>query len=168
MTQRIVGKNHQITHKGNIINCHGGEICPYRGAPESQRQVDFARATGVWCPAEARELLEELMRDHGFTVRELAMAWKADSLGWDTRAAGVVVRVPIIEAIFGWSMGLLMITYYLMMIWPLWLMEHRDAQAMLAFGLASAILLGCTWLLGRFVLHPRRVALRVRRVLTAQ
>lgn len=165
MTQRIDGKEHQITHKGNIINCHGGPDCPLNVVPESRLQSEFAQRVGIWCRREAREFLELLMKDHGFIGKDLALAWKADSLAWGDD--GPVICTPLTEALFGWSMGLLMVTCYLLLVWPLWVMEHRDAQAMLTFILMSAIFLGCSWLLGRFVMRPRRVALRVRRALAA-
>lgn len=165
MIQNNDGNRGQTTQNGDIINCHGGTTCPFRDTPESQRQAEFVRATGIWCPPKARDVLESLMRDHSFTARELAMAWKADSLGWDTKTGEISIRTPWIEAVGGWLMAAFMIVYYLLLVGPLWLKDQRDLRSMAAFLLASAIYLGAAWLIGRFILRPRRIAFRVRRVL---
>lgn len=165
MTQKIDGEGHQITRNGDIINCHGGTTCPFRDAPESQRQGEFARITGVWCAPQARELLETLMSDHGFTVRELAAAWRADSIAWSADKAELVVRAPWVELVLGWGGVALMLLYYLLTGVPYIFVDASNWRAVLAFFVASILYLGGAWAIGRFVFWPRRIALRVRRIL---
>jgi hypothetical protein len=165
MIQKIKRNEGQFTQTGDVIVCNGAAECPLRDKPESQQQLDFARATGIWCPASTRALLEALMRECGFTGRELSLAWKAGSLGWDNEQNRLIIRAPLIEALFGWTMTALMVCYYVLAIAPIWLAEKRGLDGMLAFVAVSAVFIGCTWLLGRFIFRPRRVALRLQRVL---
>lgn len=50
--------------------------------PESELQAAFQRNTGIHCNRDAREQFELLMREHRFTSRELARAWKARAVYW--------------------------------------------------------------------------------------
>ncbi len=163
MKQDVTGNHGQVTQTGNIINCHGRPDCPLNAVPESQRQAEFAQRVGIWCRREAREFLELLMRDHGFTGRDLALAWKADSLAWGDD--GPVVRTPLVEAVFGWTMFAAMLLYFLVFGVPLLFVRPVEMNAFAAFALSVLIYVGAAWLVGRFILRPRRIASRVRRVL---
>ena len=168
MIQEIQGNDGQVTQAGHIINCHGGATCPYRDTPESQRQAEFARSTGVWCEPRARKQLERLMSDHGFTARELAAAWRQSSIVWNADDARIAVRTYLFEAVFAWGLITMMLVYYLLTAVPVLFSDTRNWQSAFAFLMATALYLGAAWLAGRFVLWPRRVALRVRRALAEQ
>lgn len=131
--------------------------------PESQLQAEFHAHTGLWCPRCAREVLETLMLEHGFTAKDLAAAWKNDSVYWDARAHRLVVRTPLIEAVFGWGLVATCLGYFLSLVAPAMNAPNPVFGASLALG--GAIYLSACWMAFRFVLWPRRVALRVRRVM---
>jgi hypothetical protein len=163
MTQKIDGENHQIAHKGNIINCHGRPDCPLNAVPESQLQAEFAQRIGIWCRREAREFLELLMRDHGFTGKDLAIAWKTDSLAWNDD--GPIIRTPLVEAVFGWSMFFAMTMYFIVFGVPLLFVRPVELNALAGFALSNLIFIGSAWVVGRTILRPRRIALQVKRLL---
>lgn len=134
--------------------------------PESQLQADFEACTGIWCRKEAREWLEVLLEHHGFTVRELSLAWRAKSLNWDSKAGAPIIQTPLIEAIGGWALVALVITL-LLTVCSAWVVAPapRSIAADLSIYGAAAVCLGMIWMVMRTMLWPRRVALRVRRVL---
>jgi len=133
--------------------------------PESQLQAEFAARTGIWCPKEAREWLEDLLEHHGFTVRELSMAWSAKSIGWNAKTGARTINTPWIEALGGWAMVAL-VTILLLSVSVAWALSSapRSIAADLSVFGAGAVYLGMVWMVCRTMLWPRRVAMRVRRV----
>lgn len=126
MIQEVNKNGGQVTQTGHIINCHGGATCPYRDTPESQRQAEFARATSIWCEPRARDQLEALMTHKRFVAPELAIAWRAGSIAWEPDAGRLVVKVPFIDAVFGWSLTALMLTYFVLMTAQILMAGGRD------------------------------------------
>ena len=132
--------------------------------PESQLQTEFAQRTGIWCPKPAREWLEHLMENQRFTVRELAVSWKAGSIGWSAEQDARRINTPWLEAVFAYGLVAVLGIYCLAMAVPLIRSGTDGAQwAMAAAYGFCAIYLGTCWMAHRFMLWPRRVALRVRR-----
>lgn len=131
--------------------------------PESQLQAEFHAHTGMWCTRCAREVLETLMLEHDFTAKDLAAAWRSDTLCWDERAHRMIVRAPLIEAFFGWGLVAMCLAYFLSLVVPAMSGSNMVFGASLAVG--SAIYLSACWMAFRFVLWPRRVGVRVRRVM---
>jgi|GEM_PF-3157440 len=132
--------------------------------PESQLQSEFARRTGIWCPKPAREWLESLMADHQFTARELAVSWKAGSIGWHAETNEKRIVTPWIEAAFVYLMGLMALPVIAIFVfWTFAPTVIKPGNALALFALA------CSWVLiglmvNRFMWQPRRVAQRIRRV----
>ena len=169
MIQEIKRNEGQVTQNGHIINCHAGEECLLRKGqePESIRQAEFAETTGIWCPKEAREQLERLMDEDGFTVRELYSAWRADNLNWNREQGSLVVRVYWFEALFGYGSFGLMLLYYILQVGQIMLTgSEMGWRGFLAFLAASIIYLGLAYTVGRFMLWPRRVAIRVNQAIS--
>lgn len=132
--------------------------------PESQLQAEFHAHTGMWCSRCAREVLETLMLEHGFTARELAVAWKNETLRWDVRGHGLEVRVPMLEAVFGWGVVMACLAYFLSFVLPP-LIRGAGLEFGVSLMLGSAIYLSSCWMAFRFVLWPRGVGVRVRRLM---
>lgn len=133
--------------------------------PESQLQAEFAARTGIWCPKEAREWMEDLLEHHGFTAPELAIAWNAKSLGWNAKTETRNINTPWIEAAGGWALvGL--VAALLLSVCVAWLLASapRSIAADLSVFGALAVCMGMVWLVFRSMLWPRRVAMRVRRI----
>lgn len=132
--------------------------------PESQLQAEFHAHTGMWCSRCAREVLETLMLEHGFTARELYAAWQNDTLFWDGHHHRLEVRTPFFEAVFGWGVVVACLVYFLSFVLP-----PMVKGAGVAFGvslmLGTAIYLSSCWMAFRFVLWPRQVGIKVRRVM---
>lgn len=132
--------------------------------PESQLQAEFAQRTGIWCPKPAREWLEHLMENQRFTVRELAVSWKAGSIGWSAEKDTRRINTPWLEAVFAYGLVAALGLYCLAMAVPLiWSNAEGTQWAKTAVYGLCLIYLGICWMAHRFMLWPRRVALRVQR-----
>lgn len=133
--------------------------------PESQLQAEFAQRTGIWCPKPAREWLEHLMEHHRFTARELVVSWKAGSIGWSADKDIRRIITPWIEAVFAYGMVGILGVYFLAVaghyIWGGGA-DYKWAMAV-AYGI-GAMYVGMCWMANRFILWPRRVALRIQRI----
>lgn len=133
--------------------------------PESQLQAEFALRTGIWCPKAAREWLESLLNDDGFTVRELSRSWRAGSLGWDARTNERRISTPWFE-LFGAAflmvaiLSLFLVTF---LVWATTPIPRSIAADVTLFGIGF-VTMGTMWLVEWQMLRPRRIALRVRRV----
>lgn len=152
----------------DIVNCSGVSNCPLRpGAKkESQLQAEFAANTKIWCPAGARETLEMLMTDHGFTAPKLHVAWQANSLIWDDKNSRLVAKTYWIEPVFGYSAVLLMAVYFLLQAWGIVTSPSAESwRGGAALFVSVAIYLGAALMANRFVLRPYRIAHRVKQVL---
>lgn len=162
MKQRFNGPVDSVAARDVIYHYHPEGAS---SVPESQLQAQFQANTGMWCPRCAREMLEILMQEHGFTARELAAAWKADSLKWSPMQHSIEIAVPVVERIFGWAVVFAMGAYFLGLVVPLLMVEERNIGTFLAFAAGSLMYLGTCWLSFRFVVWPHQVAIRVGRVL---
>ncbi len=131
---------------------------------EEQLQHEFALRTKIDCGKEARLWLQQLMEHHGFGARELAVSWKANAIYWDKKHGRPRVSTSWLEAAFVYfvagALGLWCLSLAVAFIWagP----DHLPAR-MAVYALCLAYL-GICWLMARFILWPRRVALRVRAV----
>lgn len=164
MNQRFDGPVDQVA-AGNIINhfqqpCPGPQSCPYK-QDESSRQAEFFSNTGIWCPREARNALEWLMKEHGFTAKELAISWSASSLKWQRESGQIRTNTPLVEALVAWSFVLGMLCFFLALALPSVFSENKTA-AFPGFAVGTIMYIGSAWLAARFVLIPRRVALRAK------
>lgn len=134
--------------------------------PESQLQAEFEQRTGIWCPRPAREWLELLMEKHCFTARELSVAWRAGSIGWNAEKDQKRVATPWPEAVLAYGAIGYIAAYFLLLAYHFVWGDGAEARwgiAML-YGV-GAIYLGMCWMAYRFMLWPRRVAQRVLRSL---
>lgn len=130
---------------------------------EEQLQHDFAQRTGIDCNKHARAWLQQLMEHHGFTARELASSWKANSIGWDKERNAPRVCTPWLEAAFAYLVaGVLGLWCLSMAVLSIWAGPDHLPTRMAVYALCL-VYLGICWLVARFTLWPRRVALRVRR-----
>jgi len=164
MTVEVHGDVGQLA-LGKIVNCHGAGVCPLYDVPESARQAEFAKATGIWCPSRARELFERVMQDHDFTVPSLKAAWQANSLIWDSDRGQLVVQAHWFEAVAGIAFVLLMLGYYILQGAQILFSEVNPWRGLGGFVAATLIYGGMAWIAVRFVITPNRVALRIGRVL---
>lgn len=141
-------------------------INPPSSDPESKKQADFYRHAGIWCPRLIRETFEFLMERHGFTAKELRLAWKANSITTDADRESIRIVTPWYEAAGGWAGIFIMLVYFITYVAPLLLGENRnDWRIAVAFAVGSAIYLGMMYVVAHQFLIPRRIAIRVRRAL---
>jgi hypothetical protein len=168
MTQHNDGEGHQITQNGDVIVCHGISHCPLaHQEPESKRQAEFADATGIWCPKEARDVFEHLMAAHSFTAKELGRAWES-TVKWDRRSRELRVSTPWADLIAGYSLFGFSLTFFVLQaLSVLFGPPVPSKHDLLATALLGGIYFGACWLIARFIMTPRRVALRMRDVLPA-
>ncbi len=150
----------------DIHNSHAFVVLAAPSTPrEAQLQAEFAQQTGIAnCPKAAREWLETLLEQHGFTARELAISWNAKSISWDKEHNKPRVCTPWLEAAFAYLvvsvLGLWCLSMAATSIWASSdLLPARLAAYTLCF-----VYLGACSLVARFTLWPRRVALRVQAV----
>lgn len=168
MEQNNDNNQGQVTQSGNIVNCHGAASCPLHPSSkkESQLQAEFAANTKIWCPAGAREKLEMLMADHGYTAPKLHIAWQANSLVWDDKNSRLAAKTYWIEPVFGYGAVLFTAIYFLAQAWVI--MNSPVAETWrggAAFFFSAAFYLGAAWMMNRFVLSPYRTARKVKQIL---
>ena len=145
---------------------HTTVIQRHEAKPESQLQSEFAKTTGIWCPRSARETFEWLMENHGFTAPELCVAWKASSLSTDADRQQIKIVTPWIEAVFGWTMLILISLFFLMLAIPLIFSNDRHNWSVLGtLTITGLVYLGMVWIVSQTSLKPRRIAIRVRKKL---
>lgn len=136
---------------------------PSPPAPEWEKQQKFEKAFGE-CSKEAREWLEYMMEQRGFTLGELRSAWRAGSLRWHRGKQIPVFITPMLEAV--WIMGafgvltLIIVALGLAVVFSTknFTLQHT----LLVYGVGF-FYLGMMYLLGRFFVRPRRVAFRARK-----
>lgn len=150
---------------GDIVNvctgCSGG-------VPESKLQADFFRDTGIWCPRGAREQLERLMDEHGFTAPRLRAAWQANNLVWDADRQELVAKTHWLESTFGYGLAALVSVYFVLHVGQILLLGHEGWRALTAILTAAAMWGGLLWLTLRFVIVPHGVAMKARRALPSE
>lgn len=129
---------------------------------ESQLQKEFAENTGIWCPKPAREWLEGLMEHHRFTAKELYNAWKSGSIGWSATEDHKRIVTPVSEAIFAYSVVIVTAIFFLTSSWQWW--GTKGSGDMAKFIGMATVYLGSCWTINRFMLTPRRIAQRIRRI----
>lgn len=152
----------------DINNYYGPPSLPAQIAepPESQRQAEFHRHTGIWARLEAREALEALMRDHGFTAPRLCAAWKSNNLRWSESRRCLRVAVHWSEAAYAYGAALAMAIYTSICILALLLVRPELGSAKFVNGMVGAVAGALSLaLVLRYLVVPLRVAERVRHVL---
>ena len=155
----------QVSGDGNrTAGCDYVSVTLGDPKPESQLQAEFAERTGIWCPKPVREFFEHLMYEHGFVAKDLALAWSQQSIKWDSEAGRVKISAPLIEAVFGWGVAAAMLAYFLALVVPV-VFKSTSLEALAVFVVGTMMYGGGLWMAGRFILWPRRTALRVRKVL---
>lgn len=150
----------------DVVNNHHTTVLQFpQMKPESQLQAEFAQRTGIWCPKPAREWMESLMEHHQFTVRELIVSWKAGTIGWNADKDIKRIVTPWIEAVFAYGMVALVGLYFLAVaVHCIWSSSANNKWEMAVVGGVGAMYLGTCWMANRFMLLPRRVGLRIRRI----
>ncbi len=132
--------------------------------PESQLQSEFAQRTGIWCPRHAREIFEWLMEHHGFTAKELRIAWKANSVLNDAERQSVKIITPALESVFAWFMAAFVSLYFLFFAFPLAMNGSRhDWRVAVTLAGGVVVYFGLMWVIAHNFLIPRRIAVRVRK-----
>jgi hypothetical protein len=131
--------------------------------PESQLQAEFVERTNIWAPKDARKWLEQLLDEEGFTVRELALAWKAGSLGWSAKTNERRIVTPWFEPYGAGLMIAVMLTlqmaiFIVCVLTP----QHRSAALYVVLIGGTATCFTMLWMINNSMVTPRRVAIRVR------
>lgn len=105
------------------------------------------------------------MEYHRFTARELVIAWKAGSIGWNADKDLKRIVTPWIEAFFAYGIVGFVGLYFLAVAWHNALGNNADQKwgMVVVYGVGG-MYLGMCWMANRFMLWPRRVALRIRRI----
>jgi len=151
----------------HAMPCPGKNACPFPEPvnPESKQQADFYRDTGIWAPAEARVVLEWLMRECGFTAKDLAIAWGEKNIVWKIQERRVDTFNPWIESITGW-LGLAFLSVLLLttMMPLVFRAPNSNASIIQLVGVIVLEVISVA-LLMRYVVWPSRVAFRVRPLL---
>lgn len=171
MAARHVRSTRRAQAAGRDINNNNTTINPPSQVElsEPQRQADFARLTGIRCCKQAREWLTDLTEHHGFVMADLAIAWKAGTLGWDAERGEPKVRLSRLEVALGWllvlAVGLLCLMQMLDLIWV-----RGASQIIQAVGMTLTVLiyLGAIWMSFRFLIGPQRVGGRIARIKPGQ
>lgn len=104
------------------------------------------------------------MEEHRFTARELTVAWKAGSLGWNAEKDTRRVITPWIEAAFGYGMVISTGIYFLASSSPWIFHPDNHSKTLEALVIGGVMYLGVCWMANRFMLWPRRVAMRVKHI----
>lgn len=166
MEQNNENNKGQITQSGDIYVCKGASTCPLNKGKESALQSQFYRDTGIWAPLEAREALERLMSEGGFTAPRLKAAWQASNLVWDDAAQKLVVKTHWLEPVAGWTGVVLMLLYvFLQGGVIIFSKTPLPMQGLAALLTALILYFGMAWFIGRHLLMPYGVGKRVRLVL---
>lgn len=147
--------------QGPIQHVAGRDVVIHAAQPprEWQVQATFAEATGIHCPAQAREVLEDLIANHGFTARELKQAW-GTSLKWDRATSALRVSTPLATLIFSWAFFAVASLLFLSVALPA--AFSHDLPAAARYVTSIAFYIGSSWAVGRWLMEPRRIGLRVR------
>lgn len=104
------------------------------------------------------------MEEQRFTAKELRAAWKAGSIGWNADKDSKRVVTLWLEAFFAYGLVALMTVYCLAIALPFADAKQHDLKAMTFFVGSMFSYLGVCWMASRFMLNPRRVALRIKRL----
>jgi len=132
---------------------------------EWEKQKEFERALGVECCKEARQWLEYLMEQRGFTCGELGRTWRYGALGWSREDAEPKFKTPLYEAVVWW--GFVGFASLLFMSWGFFMALHEaplSIEKTVWFYATGLTYLSSIYLACRFVLWPRKVASRARRI----
>lgn len=153
----------QTTQTGHIINCNGPSTFSQEMIPESKLQAEFHRHTGIWAPSGARQVLEQLMTEHGFTAPKLRVAWQANNLRWDESEQALTAKTHWMEPLAGYFAVAIMCVYFLLASGLVLVSDHNDSwRGLAAFAASVAMFGGMLWMAVRFILMPYRVARKVQ------
>lgn len=142
-----------------------GSVSQHIAAPEPfefQLQAEFVKATGITeSNREARAHLDWLMREHGFCLRELKLAWRAGSLRWSESAKQWRGQHRLFDLTWGWGS---VATLAALLVASMVLVVTRvpDSNTAAAASLLSVALYGTVaYLVMITSIVPQRVAARV-------
>lgn len=163
------GTAHQVVAPqgdANIVMCPGKDNCPYERR-EEEEQERFERATGISCGKEARAALRYLLEEGHFTRKQLASAWRADSLVWDVDRQQLRAAPSRLEEIYGMTVVLIGAAFLLVFVASLVItgptLTLYEAAGMALIIVAFGIV--CPFAATRMV-RPNRIARRARQVVT--
>lgn len=166
MTTRIEGDYHgqmadTINNHAPVLTIHMGEQ-----TPESRRQAAFAEDTGIHCNRPTRETFEWLMEYHGFTSRDLLIAWKGDTVFWSDVDQRVKTKTNgLVYSVMGWGMFWLSLTLVLMSVFGLLTGRYENLGTLYVYLGGLPAFTFSLWLSVSSFIHPYRTARRVKRVL---
>lgn len=69
---------------------------------EHDLQREFKEKTGIDCPKEARNFLNDLLENHNFTIRQLRWAWLCKSIEFDNKTNKVKSNWTVANAVWKW------------------------------------------------------------------
>lgn len=134
-----------------------------RQLSEPELQSRFYRDTGIKCCKDAREFYLRLLDDGKFSVDELRAAIRQKSVRWEFGATQPTIVMPWTDPALAWLIFGLMGLYTLLMIFGIFsgrpeISGPATAGAFMFACLCALVMYGAE----RVILHPRRVAIRVR------
>lgn len=143
--------------------CPGPEACPHMREPwenETRLIDEFTKRVGICCPRGARLTLGKLIGE--FTPRELRIAWKENSLQWNAEANELRFVTPWIEAAMGWGFISSATCFFAYAFISAFLKSPNNLSFAFTLCAGSLMYAGAFWLAVRYLLWPRRIAIRVR------
>ncbi len=149
---------------GDIINNHIERI-EVLGEAHLHMPAPVRIQTKVVVPHGPQHIREQQAGVLQRLVRELVVSWKAGSIGWHADKDTKRIVTPWIEAVFAYGMVGLVGLYFLAVAGHfIWGSGADNKWGMpVAYGIGG-MYLGMCWMANRFMLWPRRVALRIRRI----
>lgn len=139
-------------------------VPPAQGAiTEAEEQRRFFEDTGISCCRDAREFYLMVLEDGRFSVTDLRHAIQQGSIRWDFGATQPTIVMPWTEPVFATILFSVMGLYVILTILAI-LMRWDDLanQATLHAFLFGVFCTGIMMVAKKYILEPRRVAIRVR------
>lgn len=132
---------------------------------ESQMQVNFYRATGIHCRKRARTQLEDLLDNHGFTVREVRRVWNSGAMTHNRKLDVFEFHSRVLDLTIGWlGWFLLSVVFVMYELTYVEAIQHAMLQS-------AAFMLGLLGYMAGLMLFfygfvwPQRIATRIRQAL---
>ena len=134
-----------------------------RAETEAEAQKSFFDATGISCCRDAREFYLRLLEDGRFSVEELRFAIRQGSVRWDFGATQPTIVMPWTEPVFAAILFSAMGMYTLLAILSILMRWESVADHATAHAFLFAVFCTSTMVVAqRYILLPRRIAIRVR------
>lgn len=139
-----------------IINVH-------EAATEAQKQKSFFDATKISCCKDAREFYLLVLEDGQFSVSDLRHAIQQGSIRWDFGATQPTIVMPWTEPVFAAILFGAMGMYAMLAVLAILMRWDNVADQATAHACLFAVFCVSTMVVAqRYILLPRRIAIRVR------